>query len=184
MPMEAKRRTYRTEAYWITHDAMINEKFPVGSIAKYRGRGGQICQGWIRSNCLRGKLEIQNTITGAQYRMSSDGLISPDAKTPEEMEQIRERMGDMMPRPERLSAVRPITRTPKRYEPSVNEIRPWTEDEVIAHTTLGSVCKAVERIRKNADSFRSVDMHELLHAAETLIRVCIKELESYERLPD
>lgn len=56
--------------------------------------------------------------------------------------------------------------------------------ELAAYTVLNALVKALSRIHENPDSFRNPKLYNLVSVAITYMKVCVQEMESYDRLPE
>lgn len=188
-----KRGQYRTKRWWALFDAEMRAKFPKGATAKaHRGRG--YVDVMIVSDCTRGRVEVRNPLSGAQYVANVELLVPPSARTVEQMaafvaaerarqaeEQARARTRPSVVR----SYLQPITTADKRSPDYVDKARmlPLSSDELTAYTALSAICKTLNTLHLNRDSFRNPKLFDLLRASHTCLAECIREMETYDELP-
>lgn len=178
-------RRYRSKKWWTEYDEKMNSLFPIGSEAQWRSYGGHLAKGKITSPIARGRVMVQNMISGREYPIQAEGLIIPTAKSNVEMKTFLGNLLKYGSRSERLPMDRPICEpsdSARRFNPE--RIMPLSPEEMIAHTVLKSVTKVLRTINTNADSFRNPKLHELVQSARNALHACLTELESYERYPE
>lgn len=189
-----QRAPYRRKKWWISFDAEMSEKFPIGALAKCRRGPTGLVQVKILTRCTRGKIEVLNLVTGRQYRCNVENMVPPSAvsvlQMAEAVQSERVRRAEEQ-RQDRIrpSIVRkylePIATADRRNPEYVDKARmlPLSSDELTAYTTLSAVSKALNNLHLNRDSFRNPKLFDLLKAAHTCLASCITEMESYGELP-
>jgi hypothetical protein len=187
---EKKQRApfVKTKGYYEKIDENANKTFSIGSfIEVHRGRGWSYCQ--VISACRRGKLEVKNMITGKQYWASVDCLraigapvrANPDATQPAQESRSRPSIVSLF--------LQPISKLDGRSEEERErrarlKMLPLSSDELIAYTSLSAICKTLNNLHLNADSFRNPKLFELLKTSHSCLTECLREMESYRELPE
>lgn len=191
-----KRAPYRTKKWWAQYDNEMSRKFPIGEFAKcHRGRAYVNVK--ILTRCCRGKIEVLNMVTGAQYLANVDTMIPPQARSPDAMraalaparEAQAQEQSARRSRPTVLKTfLQPILDADRRKDiPTYRDqgkLLPLSTDELTAYSALGAINKTLNNLHLNRDSFRNPKLFDLLKAAHTCLETCVKEMESYTDLPE
>jgi hypothetical protein len=189
-----QRAPYRGKKWWISFDSEMSEKFPIGVLAKCRRGPGGLVSVKVLSRCTRGKIEVLNMITGKQYRCNVESMVPPSTMTVLQMaeavqsERVR-RAEEQRQERSRPSIVRkylePITTADRRNPEYVDRARilPLSNDELTAYTAISAICKTLNNLHLNRDSFRNQKLFDLLRASHACLETCIREMETYDELP-
>jgi hypothetical protein len=134
-------------------------------------------------------------ISGKEYKANVECMIPPDAKSPDAMKQTvaaehARRAEEQRSERSRPSIVRqflqPIS-TADRRSPDYQEkarILPISNDELTAYSALCAINKTLNTLHLNRDSFRNPRLFDLVRASHTCLDACVKEMESYNELPE
>jgi len=189
-----KRAPYRTKRWWAQFDVEMTRKFPIGAMARCH-RGRAYVQVKILSHCSRGKITVYNMISGKEYKANVECMIPPAALSPDAMKQTvaaehARRAEEQARDRSRPSIVRqflqPLTDADKRSPDYVERARilPLSPDELIAYSALSAINRTLNTLHMNRDSFRNPRLFDLLRASHTCLAECVREMESYEKLPE